>query len=392
LNGYDIGGFDWLYSMDPDLQLNDWPNDPSATTPHYGAGFLYVNYFLDRFGEEATQALVKDPENGLDSVDNVLRQIDATDPSTGQPIGADDVFIDWAVTNYLLDGSVGDGRFVYNNYLSAPQTSPTESVYECQGEPIGRTVKQYGVDYILINCSGDYTLRFEGSTIARLLPEDPYSGSYAFWSNKGDESDMTLTREFDFTGVSGSIDFTFQTWYDLEEDYDYLYFEVSEDGERWQIITTPSGTAEDPSGNSYGWAYNGVTGGWMQETIDLSQYAGKKVFLRFEYVTDAAVNGEGMLIDDVAVDAIGYFSDFETDDGGWIPDGFVRVQNALPQTFRLALIEEGTATTVEMIQLDEDQTVEIPLSITGDVNSATLVVGGTTRFTREAGSYTIEIE
>jgi immune inhibitor A len=388
LNGYDIGGFDWLYASNPDLQLNDWPNDQNATSPHYGAGFLYLAYFLDRFGEDATKALVRDPENGLDSVDNVMSQISATDQSTGQPINADDLFMDWVVTNYLLDDGVGDGRYIYNNYPSAPQTYPTESVNTCPAGAAGRTVKQYGVDYIQINCSGDYTLHFEGSTIARLLPEDAYSGSYAIWSNKGDESDMTLTREFDFTGVSGPITFSFRTWYDLEEDYDYLYFEVSEDGEVWEIITTPSGTDEDPSGNSYGWAYNGVTSGWIQEEIDLSEYAGKNIFVRFEYVTDAAVNGEGMLIDDVSVEAIDYFTDFETDDGGWTADGFVRVQNALPQTYRLALIKEGSTTTVEMIEVGDDQTAEIPISIGGDVDSITLVVSGTTRFTREVGSYT----
>ena len=392
LNGYTVGGTDWLYSTDPDLQLNDWPNDPNATGPHYGAGFLYLAYFLDRFGEDATKALVKDPENGLDSVDNVLQQIDATDPLTGQRITADDLFMDWVVANYLLDESVADGRYTYKNYPSAPQTYSTESVYDCPMESMGRTVKQYGVDYIQINCSGDYTLRFEASTVARLLPEDPYSGSYAFWTNKGDESDMTLTREFDFTGVSGEINFSFRTWYDIETDYDYVYFEVSEDGEHWQIITTPSGTADDPSGNSYGWAYNDVTNGWIEESIDLSDYAGKKIFVRFEYVTDAAVNGEGMLIDDVSVDAVNYFSDFESDDGGWVADGFVRVQNSLPQTFRLALIKEGSDTTVEMIDVNEDQTAEIPLSIGSDVDNVILVVSGTTRFTREVGSYTVEIK
>jgi len=391
LNGYDVGGFDWLYSTDPDLQLNDWPNDQNATSPHYGAGFLYLTYFLDRFGEDATKTLVKDPENGLDSVDNVLKQINATDPVTGQPIGADDVFMDWVVTKYLLDGSVGDGRYIYHNYASAPQTYATETINDCPADNIGRTVSQYGVDYIRIDCRGDYTLSFEGSTVARLLPENPYSGDYAFWSNKGDESDMSLTREFDFTNVSGPITFSFRTWYDLEEDYDYLYFEVSEDGEVWEIIATPSGTDEDPSGNSYGWAYNGVTNGWIQEDIDLSEYAGKDIFVRFEYVTDAAVNGEGMLIDDVSVDAINYFTDFETDDGGWTADGFVRVENVLPQTYRLALIKEGATTTVEMIDISEDQTAEIPISIGGDVDSVTLVVSGTTRFTREVGSYTVNI-
>ena len=203
---------------------------------------------------------------------------------------------------------------------------------------------------------------------------------------------MTLTREFDFTDVSAPITFSFRTWYDLEEDYDYLYFEVSEDGQHWQIITTPSGTGEDPSGNSYGWAYNNVTDGWIEESIDLSDYAGKQVFVRFEYVTDAAVNGEGMLIDDVSVEAVDYFSDFESDDGGWEADGFVRVQNALPQTFRLALIKEGSTTTVEMIVVNADQTAEIPISIGGEVDSVTLVVSGTTRFTREVGSYMVEIK
>jgi hypothetical protein len=203
---------------------------------------------------------------------------------------------------------------------------------------------------------------------------------------------MTLTREFDFTDVSGPIDFSFHTWYDLEEDYDYLYFEVSEDGEQWQIITTPSGTGDDPSGNSFGWAYNGTTDGWMEESIDLSDYSGKKIFVRFEYVTDAAVNGEGMLIDDVRVDAINYATDFESDDGGWVADGFVRVQNVLPQTFRLALIKQGVTTTVEMIEVSEDQTAEIPISIGGDVDNITLVVSGTTRFTRGVGSYSVQIK
>jgi hypothetical protein len=236
---------------------------------------------------------------------------------------------------------------------------------------------------------GDFTLSFTGSTVTGLLPANPYSGDYAFWSNKGDESDMTLTREFDFTQASGPIELNYRTWYDIETDYDYVYLEVSEDGETWQIITTPSGTAEDPSGNSYGWGYNGVSAEWIEESVDLSQYAGKKVFVRFEYVTDAAVNGEGFLLDDVSVDAINYRSDFEADEGGWVPAGFVRVQNVLPQTFRLALILSRDS-SVQMIPVDPDQTAEIPLSLKAG-ESAYLVIAGTTRFTREAASYQIEI-
>ena len=390
LNDYDPGGFDWLYITDPDMQLNDWPNDQDATTPHYGAGFLFMTYFLDRFGEDATKALIKDPANGLDSVENALRAINATDPATGQPISADAFFMDWAVTNFLLDKSVGDGRYIYNNYPAANRASATETIYNCPQTPIKRDVHQYGVDYIAIECAGDHTISFTGSTVTGLLPADPYSGDYAFWSNKGDESDMTLTREFDFTNVSGPIELSYQTWYDIETDWDYLYLETSEDGVTWEIVTTPSGTDTDPSGNSYGWGYTGVTNGWIEEKVDLSQFAGKKVFVRFEYVTDAAVNGEGLLLDDVKVEAAGYSSDFEADDGGWEAKGFVRVQNVLPQTFGLSLILTSDS-SVTMIPLNPDQTVEISISLQSG-QKAYLVVSGTTRFTRELASYQIEIK
>ena len=389
LNGYNTGGFDSLYISNPDLQLNDWPNDQNATSPHYGAGFLFMTYFLDRFGEEATQALVKDPANGLDSVDHVLTEVNATDALTGQPITADDFVMDWMLTNFLLDPSIADGRYVYTNYPAARRASATETFYTCPQEPVLRTVNQYGADYIAIECAGDYTINFTGSTVTGLLPADPHSGDYAFWSNKGDESNMTLTREFDFTSVSGPIELSFQTWYDIEEDWDYVYVEVSEDGETWQILTTPSGTGTDPSGNSYGWGYTGVTNGWKEEAVDLSDYAGKKVFIRFEYITDAAVNGEGFMVDDVRVEAAGYSSDFEADDGGWEAQGFARIQNILPQTFRLALIRSGDS-SVTMIPLNDDQTAEISISLNSG-ETAYLVVTGTTRFTRELASYQIEI-
>jgi immune inhibitor A len=389
INGYDPGGFDWFYISNPDLQLNDWPNDQNGTTPHYGAAFLFMTYFLDRFGEDATKALVRHPANGLESVDIVLEEAAATDPLTGGAITADAFFMDWAVTNFLLDKAFGDGRFIYNNYPSARRASPTETFYTCPQDSVLRTVRQYGVHYIGIECAGEYTLSFTGSTVTKLLPADPYSGDFAFWSNKGDSSNMTLTREFDFTDVSAPIELSFRTWYDIETDWDYLYLEASEDGELWEILLTPSGTGTNPSGNSYGWGYTGVTSDWIEEKVDLSKFAGRKVFIRFEYITDAAVNGEGFLLDDVEVAAINYRSDFEADDGGWQADGFARIQNVLPQTFGLALILTNDS-SVTMIPLNEDQTAEIPFSLKSG-EKAVLVISGATRFTREPASYQIEI-
>lgn len=391
LNGYYSGGADQFYALNTDMQLNTWVDNSSPDfTSHYGASFLYLTYFLDRFGSEASKALTSSPENDLTSVDSTLAELNITDPQTGKVVTADDVFMDWAVALFLKDESVGDGRYTYHNYKDAPQAQATKTISDCP-QSLSESVNQYGIDYYSIKCAGDYTLHFSGSTAVKLLPADAHSGKYVFWSNRGDESDMTLTREFDLTNASGSVTMSFAMWHDLEEDYDYVFLEASTDGESWEILTTPSGTDDNPAGNSYGWGYNAQTSGWKTEEVDLSKFAGKKVQIRFEYVTDAALNGEGFLLDDVKIEAIDYQSDFETDDGGWKAAGFVRVQNALPQTYRLTLITQGDTTTVTPITLNADQTADIPLSLQSG-EEAVLVVTGTTRFTRQPSGYEIEIK
>jgi immune inhibitor A len=394
LNNFDLNGVDLVYAEDPDLQLTYWPPEPDAA--HYGAAFLFLTYFLDRFGDTATQALIGNPANGMTSIDEVLAELGIMDPLNGNIITANDVFVDWTLTSYLLNGRIADGRYTYHNYPEAPAVSATQTYTNCPVNTSTRHVKQYGADYIRIRCNGNYTLHFDGDHQVKLLPSDAHSGSFAIWSNQGDESDMTLTQEFDFTNASGPLTLSYWTWYDLEKDYDYLYLLASLDGTNWQTITTPSGTAEDPVGNSYGWAYNGNSGGgptarWIQENVDISQFAGKKVQLRFEYITDAAVNGEGFLLDDVSIPETGYATDFETDDGGWQADGFAHISNTLPQTFRVSLIRKGRETTVEYLTVSADNTLDLPLNLGEDTREVILVVSGTTPFTRQVATYRYSI-
>jgi hypothetical protein len=391
LNGYKMDGKPWLYTTEPDLQLNDWNAEPGTNAPHYGQSFLFLAYFLDRFGGEATKALNANPGNGLSSIDDTLAEMNITDPQTGEVVTADDVFMDWSAALYLGDGNIGDGRFTYHNYPGALQASTVDEIGRCPGSLLDRSVNQYGIDYINVNCPGDHTLHFSGSTVSSLLPADAYSGEYVFWSNRGDESDTTLTREFDFTGVSGPITLSYQTWYNIEENWDYLYLEASTDGETWDILKTPSGTDYNPSGNAYGWGYTGSSNGWIKEEVDLSPFAGQKVQLRFEYVTDAAVNEEGLMLDDISIDAINYASDLEADDGGWQGAGFVRIQNILPQTYRLTLIVQGDTTSVTNIPLTPNQTADIPLSLQGG-DEAILIVTGTTHFTTIPAPYQVEVK
>lgn len=391
VNGFRVKGSDSVFINNPDLQLNTWP-DTEDTFPHYGASFLFFTYFFDRFGEEAIKSVVSQPQDGLDGIDAVLLEQHATDPRSGLPVFAEDFFADWVVASYLNDPYAGDGRYRYQQYTQAPKPDITEEITRCSSEWEEREVKQFGTDYIQITCPGSSILKFEGPSEVGVVAEDAHSGNFAFWSNRGDESDMTLTRTFDLSTVSGPLTLQYYTWYDLEKDYDYLYLTASEDGTHWEILPTPSGTDTDPSGNSYGWGYTGESGSWIKESVDLSRFSGKKIQIRFEYVTDLAVNADGFLLDDVSIPEIQYAEDFETGDGGWEGDGFVRIQNVLPQTYAVSIIRSGAKSTVETVRLEAGQSVSIPLELGGNVQSAVLVVSGTTRYTTQPAQYKFRFE
>jgi len=396
LNGHSTGGADYIFALDPDVTLYNWSYEGEESGGHYGQAFLFMAYFLDRFGSDATQALVANPINGLDSVDQTLESLGLVDDETGEPITADDVYQDWAAALLLMDATVGDGRYAFRSY---EPPSPV-SVDEFGNCPIGeqsREVSQYGIDYIRFHCRGDYTLIFDGQSSAPVVPTEPHGADFAFWTNRGNESDMTLTRAFDLREVEGPVNFDYWVWYDIEEGWDYVYLEVSTDGgETWQILNTPSGTDENPSGNSYGWAYTGYSGGrgapaWILETVDLSDYAGQEVTLRFEYVTDAAVNGEGLLLDDLSIEALGYSEGFEMDDGRWEAEGFARLYNRLPQTYRLLLVELGSETRLTEITLDDSRHAEVRLNLGGAYDEAVLVVIGTARHTWQPAPYKYQV-
>jgi len=389
LNGFDTGGSEWTFAMEPDTQLDSWPEGPGAAGANYGAGYLFTSYFLDRFGSEATQALVAHDENGLAAVDAVLADL-------GTGMTHDDFFADWVAANFLDDPYIADGRYGYEEI--DPPSFDIETTYYESDYPVSEssTVHQYGTDYIEVYNEQPLVFRFTGSTQIGLMDTSAHSGDYVWWSNRGDDSDMYLTRAFDLSEVSDAT-LEFWTWYDIEEDWDYAYVEISTDGgQTWEILTTPSGTGTNPNGNSFGWAYTGRSGGgeraeWIQERVDLSAYTGQEVLIRFEYITDDAVNRPGFVLDDIAIPEIGYFGDFEEDEDGWEPAGFIRHVNVLPQHWLVQLILFGPETTVQRLELNEDRTGEWVIPLDSTTDRAVITISGLAPVTTEMASYHYEI-
>ncbi|MGD0807167.1 MAG: hypothetical protein ABSA10_06835 [Anaerolineales bacterium] len=392
LNGFDVGGADWEYMQDTDLQLDTWSDiNESDSFSHYGASFLFMDYFLNRFGSDATKALVHNTENGLTGIDDTLRTLGITDPSTGRTITADDVMADFAVALLLQDTSFENGRYGFKNYSGLPSLDSVQEIGSCPTDKKNTGVTQYGIDYYLIKCSGPLKVYFSGQTQEEVLPVNPQNGKYYVWSNRGDQSDMTLTRAFDLPSGSAAT-LQYDLWYDLEQDYDYAYLETSvDDGKTWTMLHTTSGTATNPQGNNFGWGWTGKSSGgsdpaWIHEQADLSAYAGKHVLIRWEYITDAAVNGAGLIVDNIRIPEISYAADFENGLDGWEGKGFVRLQNVLPQSYRVLVVRRGSQTTVEEFPLDDRMSGSVSLTAK-EGEEVYLIVVGTARFTNQKAPY-----
>jgi hypothetical protein len=389
LNGFNTGGFSFLFAADPDLQLNFWPgNNQGDSTPHYGASYLFVKYLFERFGSDFISALVSQPKNGLQGLDAVLSSIQGK--SQLSTITAKQIFQDWTIANILQNDEIADGIYGYGKDSNIPSFFPTE-IIKCGSEPVGRTVNQFGTDFIEISCESDYEISVQWNRDIPVLSENPKSGTYYYWSNAGDESGMRLSREFDLTEISGPVKLSYWTWYDIEEDYDYLYVNISEDGKNWHVLETPSCTSEDPTGSNLGCGYNGKSAGWIEEIIDLSDYAGKKIVVEFEYITDASVNGEGFLLDDVKLKVINFSDDFEVNDGKWIADGFVRIENTLPQIFGVSVIEKDRGMNIKKFFFEKQTETSFIVRNSDDKMPEIVAVSGLSRFTHIPALYEISI-
>jgi hypothetical protein len=392
VGGFDPGGFEYSYLADPDLQLNTWPK-LSEAAPHYGGSYLFVRYLYERFGPDVIRELVAHPANGIQGLDAVL---------SGQGATFEQVYGDWLIANYVdgarLDVGQVDPRYTYpNHHLGQLATDHRHDRYPVQRES---TVHQYGADYVELDLTGDLVIEFTGESVARLVPVDAFSGRYAWWSNRGDDSDTTLTRAFDLRALDqgGSTRATLQVqmWYDIEPDWDYAYVEVSGDeGATWEVLAGPSSTTSDPNGNSQGAAYTGSSGGWIEETFDLTAYAGRQVLIRFEYVTDDAVNRAGWLIDDVCIPELKFCDDFESGTGDWEARGFVYSDNRIGQRYLVQVIlVDGQSETLHVlpVPLDATQHGELELRGLDRKDRAVLVVSALAPVTTEGTRYEYRIE
>ena len=371
--------FTQSFRSNPQTQLNYWPNDPRLSPAHYGGSSLFFIYLAQHYGGyQNLKLLLNGPEDGIEAVNAYLTRL-------GFAKTFQDVFKDWVVANTI---NAPEGLYGYPDRKVPILNS---RIMVADGQRTG-DLSQFGTHYLNLRFKeGDVLISFEGNETIPLIPVQAHSGDYCWWSNRGDAINSTLTRQFDLSSLDQAT-LEYWVWYELEAPWDYAYVEVSTDaGLTWDILKGTRTSQINPVGNNFGHGLTGSSGGWVKERVDLTPYAGKRVLLRFQYITDDAVHLRGLCIDDVSIAELAYFHDAE-DDGGWEAQGFVRIDNRLPQEFFVQVIEQGEDTRVRQMVLDQNRKGEMLVEGFGSrVKDAIVVISPVTPVTTELANYTLTV-
>ncbi|MCZ6594317.1 MAG: M14 family zinc carboxypeptidase [Bacteroidetes bacterium] len=127
----------------------------------------------------------------------------------------------------------------------------------------------------------------------------------ADYPNNTDET-ITISDAVDLTDALGA-NVTFYAKWEIENNWDYTQFEVSIDGGNiWipqcgKYTNEGSTNAGQPTGEPL---YDGFQNDWVLEEIDLSDYLGSTILVRFQLVSDGGLRADGFYFDDLTINIV----------------------------------------------------------------------------------------
>lgn len=151
------------------------------------------------------------------------------------------------------------------------------------------------------NASAAFTLGGWGVSVSQFASAtgsitDSPSGFYQNNANKS----LTTLNNIDLTNAIAAT-LSYYTKWDIEKGYDYVEILASTDGLNFTPLCGKY-TAEGSNNQNSGLPmYDGKQASWVKENIDLVDYLGQNLKLRFKLVSDGFSVGDGFYFDDITV-------------------------------------------------------------------------------------------
>lgn len=375
-----------LFLSNPDQQLNSWTD--SNTIPHYGQGYLLNRYLFDRLGVALYREFATHPAPGFLALDQVAADHDLD-------LNGLSLWLDWLVAQAVhnLPGAPAIYRFE-----GVPLSQVASEAVEALPESFDTTVAQYAADYYTLPAGEVVSVAFSGSPAVPLLDTLPASGNGLWYAQRANYSNPRLTRPVDLREVSEAT-LQYAVYADIEQGYDFAYVAVSaDDGETWQPLVGEQmqglEVVDDPANAAYADRfYTGRTREWVNETIDLGDFAGEEILLRFEYVTDPILTYGGLAVDNIAIPEIGFYDDAETAAADWTAEGFTRATAYLPQAWHLLLVTfEQDMPLVTALEPAAAGTMSYMLDTSNSTLQPLLIVAAASPMTLELAHYRLTLE
>jgi len=142
-------------------------------------------------------------------------------------------------------------------------------------------------------------------------PAVPGLSGNAWYSGLGDQKDVSIVSKAPITvalGDDGKATLSFDTWYAIEEQWDFGFVQVSTDGGLTWTSLANEFTRSDIVADGYPAIkpnMPGFTGnGQGKMVFDLSAYVGQQVLIAFRYMTDWSTTLQGWYVDNIALNGV----------------------------------------------------------------------------------------
>jgi immune inhibitor A len=353
LCGYelDLGQVNWFLAT-PDNSLTYWGEQGDENIlADYGSSFLWALYLTDHYGFYFLQKYVQanwviDPDFPMESKARITELLP-------KRVDFYKVYHDWRIANLIHSDNPGCGKYNYNldelraytgnenQVINWEELTPTE-VLKVNGmvnkwtsaeKKFGETISledppdapngwptgysklaPFATDYIQFNSlNGISMVQFLGDQIAEYGWY--YDETTGMWST-GQDNLLDALIYSDPYVVNPDDVLTINTYWDIENEWDFGFVQVSTDGgNTWQSLANEYTTMDyDPSAHPDIIANLPGLTGWSAEifqdddyyifhdiTFDLSAYVGQEVIFGFRYMTDWYTTYQGWLINDAYV-------------------------------------------------------------------------------------------
>jgi hypothetical protein len=350
LNGYPTGGSHITYNQvfHRETSLTRW----AGGLENYGAAYTFFQYLWERAGgngvdagaaqyksdskndnvagDLAIQTIFEEQGNGMDGVQAAITKYNKANTTAGYDLpSVTELFKDWSLAIYLDDetnskydvkavniggidsqgwtidiandeffknrgtynGATPEGRFAHSPHVPAQSALPFGTSYETFRNP-GKT----------------FRLDFSGPASVQAIP----GNNEQFWFG-GTESQSDHELNVTEPVTAGQV-VSFDSWYFIEDGWDYGYVEALVDGV-WKTVPVQDATGKvvstntNPQGNNdEGNGLTGTSGGvYFVDQPALQRLSATMpdgaTSVRFRYSTDPAYVDTGWFVNDVKIGA-----------------------------------------------------------------------------------------